>query len=114
MVGPNRPGFAERADLHGLRRDLLLHQIREYLLGASFRQSLIPFIVTDAIGVSLDRNMELWLRGEDAGDTGEPFASDVGQTRAPGNEEDVGHHHDEAASGLARLEKHVQLFAQLL
>ena len=31
-----------------------------------------------------------------------------------GDEENVGHHHDEAAGGLACLQEHVQLLAQLL
>ena len=43
---------------------------------------MIPLIIADAIGVSLDRDVEVRLRREDAGDSGESFASGAGETRA--------------------------------
>ena len=110
----NRPGFPERRHVHRVGRNLLLHEIREDLLRPAFRESLIPLVVADVIGVPLDRDVKISLGGENARDAGEPFASDVGETGAPRHEQHVWHHHDQAACRFACLEKHIQLFTQLL
>ena len=56
-----------------------------------FGEALILLIIADAIGVPLDGDVEIGTAREDAGDSGESFASDVGETRARGDEKNVGH-----------------------
>ena len=78
------------------------------------REPLVGGFRADAVGVTFDLDSESRVRDEDARQAGQLFSCARLQVRARGVEQHVGQVDDQATRGLARLEDHIQLIAELL
>ena len=113
VVRSDRLRLAETTRSDGRTGDALLGQKIAHGVGAPLRKLLIEFVAANAVGVTFDLKSQAGVRQQDAGDFCKLLASAGLEREAAGVKEHVGHVHDEAASGVARLQNGIQLREKL-
>jgi len=81
----------------------------EHRACALLREALIEIVAADAVRVAFDLEYEAGMREDDAGNFCQFFARCGLERVAARVEENIGHVHDQAASGILRLQYRVQL-----
>src|SRR5438105_3250148 len=113
VVRSDRLRFAEAACSDGRAGHALLGQKITHGVGTALGELLVEFLTADAVRVALDLEREARMREKDARNFCQLFAGPGLQRVAAGGKEHVGHVHDEAAGGIARLQNGIQLREKL-
>src|SRR5215472_3014939 len=113
VIRSDRLRLAETAGGDGRTGDALLGKKIAHGVGAALGELLIEFVAADTVRMTFDLKGQARMRQQDAGDFCQLLASAGLEREAAGVKEHIGHVHDQAASGVARLQNGIQLSEKL-